>query len=38
MELMTDEPTKKMKALTLNSKSPSKALKAKVIDSEDKAS
>jgi hypothetical protein len=35
---MADEPTKKMKALALNSKSSSKALKAKVIHSEEDAS
>ncbi|KAK2381034.1 hypothetical protein QL285_068675 [Trifolium repens] len=38
MELMTDESTKKMKGIALSSKSSSKALKAKVIASEDEAS
>ncbi|KAK2409825.1 hypothetical protein QL285_045226 [Trifolium repens] len=35
---MTDESTKKLKGITLSSKSSSKALKAKVIESEDEAS
>ncbi|WJX19611.1 25S rRNA (cytosine(2870)-C(5))-methyltransferase [Trifolium repens] len=38
MELMTDESTKKMKGIALSSKSSSKALKAKIIESEDEAS
>jgi hypothetical protein len=38
MELMTDESTKKIKGIALSSKSSSKALKAKVIESEDEAS
>jgi hypothetical protein len=38
MKLMTDESTKKMKGIALSSKSSSKALKAKVIESEDEAS
>jgi hypothetical protein len=38
MELMTDESTKKMKGIALRSKSSSKALKAKMIESEDEAS
>ncbi|KAK2417483.1 hypothetical protein QL285_039780 [Trifolium repens] len=38
MELMTDESTKKMKGIALSSKSSSKALKTKVIESEDEAS
>ncbi|WJX67641.1 25S rRNA (cytosine(2870)-C(5))-methyltransferase [Trifolium repens] len=38
MELMTDESTKKIKGIALSSKSLSKALKAKVIESEDEAS
>ena len=33
MELMMDESTKKMKGIALSSKSSSKALKAKVIES-----
>ncbi|KAK2432209.1 gag-protease polyprotein [Trifolium repens] len=38
MELTTDESTKKLKGIALSSKGPSKALKAKVIESEDEAS
>ncbi|WJX52128.1 hypothetical protein P8452_38270 [Trifolium repens] len=38
MELMTDESTKKMKGIALSSKSSSKALKAKIVESEDEAS
>ncbi|KAK2436942.1 gag-protease polyprotein [Trifolium repens] len=38
MELMTDESTKKLKGTALSSKSSSKALKARVIESEDEAS
>jgi hypothetical protein len=38
MELMADESTKKLKGIALSSKSSSKALKAKVIDSEEDAS
>ncbi|WJX62105.1 25S rRNA (cytosine(2870)-C(5))-methyltransferase [Trifolium repens] len=38
MELITDESTKKMKGIALSSKSSSKALKAKIIESEDEAS
>ncbi|KAK2354920.1 putative mitochondrial protein [Trifolium repens] len=38
MELMTDESTKKMKGIALSSKCSSKALKAKIIESEDEAS
>jgi hypothetical protein len=38
MELITDESTKKLKGIALSSKGPSKALKAKVIESEDEAS
>ncbi|KAK2375014.1 gag-protease polyprotein [Trifolium repens] len=38
MELMTDESTKKIKGKALSSKNSSKALKAKVIESEDEAS
>jgi hypothetical protein len=38
MELMTDESTKKIKGIALSSKSSSKDLKAKVIESEDEAS
>ena len=38
MELMTDESTNKIKGIALSSKSSSKALKAKVIESEDEAS
>ena len=38
MELITDESTKKLKGIALSSKGSSKALKAKVIESEDEAS
>jgi hypothetical protein len=38
MELMTDESTRKLKGITLSSKSSSKALKARVIESEGEAS
>ncbi|KAK2352348.1 gag-protease polyprotein [Trifolium repens] len=38
MELITDESTKKLKGIALSSKGSSKALKTKVIESEDEAS